>query len=571
MSDDKRKPCANERYIPAGLPGGFFIYNAKGDEELYFADDNVIKIFGCTDMEDFRKYVHNSFMGMVYPEDLEKVENAIQGQTMFGDRGHDFVRYRIKSKTGEIRYMEDFGHLVHGANGSSYFYVFILDIGQEEFLKYEDTGFAAEQIFAMSKECDLLTGLYNMSYFYKEVQKLLYDRESRLRGMTFIHFDIKNFKVYNERYGFQKGDELLCEVSAEIRNAFPEHLAARLSNDHFIVCTYEKTIVPIIMNIHDKLQKDAKIEIKAGIYYLEDTCDEVGFACDYARMACNGIKHHYDVCYALYDNALGKKLRLRHYIVEHLDEAIEHEYIKIFYQPVIRVSTGEICGYEALARWKDPAMGMLSPLDFIETLEEYHLIHKLDCFVARKVCEDFVKLREMGEDVVPVSINLSRLDFQLCNIYETIDAYRRAYDVPQNMLDIEITEGALNDTSGSLKKDIDRFRENGYSIWIDDFGSGYSSLNVISQYDFDVLKLDMKFLRSMDRNPNTGTLLYYIVYVAQEMGFQTVTEGVETIEHYEFLKKIGSNKAQGYFFSKPLPLEEVRALAVSKGLSYEKQ
>lgn len=563
----------NLRNIPLGLPGGFLIYKAYGNEELCFADDNVIQLCGCTSMEDLRNYTNNSFIGLVYQEDLAKVENAIQSQTSYGEKSHDYVRYRIKAKTGEIHYVEDFGHLVHGANGRSYFYVFLVDIDKDEYYNHNKSSYAEEQILSISKDTDLLTGLYNMSYFYTTVQKLLYDRESRAKGMTFVHFDIASFKLFNERYGFQRGDELLCDVAAVIHQAFPEHLAARLSNDHFIVCTYEKNVEALTEQIHDKIRKivtGAIVELKAGIYYLEDTCTEVGFACDHARMACNTIKQHYDEHHAVYDTMLSKKLRTQQYIVDHIDEAINNNYIKVFYQPVIRVNTGEICGYEALARWQDPVYGMLSPLDFIETLENFHLIHKLDGYVVRCVCEDYSTLSAQGEPIVPVSVNLSRLDFQLCNIFEIVDGYREKFQMPKNLLDIEITEGALNDTSGFLKKEINHFRANGYQVWIDDFGSGYSSLNVLSDYVFDVLKLDMKFLRSMDKNPMAGTLLYYIIYAAQEMGLIALTEGVETQEHYDFLKKVGCNKAQGYFFGKPQPLEESRAFTREKGLQWEK-
>ncbi|MCR5725728.1 MAG: GGDEF and EAL domain-containing protein [Treponema sp.] len=558
--------------IPDSVPGGFFIYNAQEPEEIVYADANVIKLFGCTDIKDFRAFTNNSFMGMVYHEDLYKIENAIQSQTLHSGKRHDYVRYRIQTKDNKIRYVEDFGHLVHSPNGKSYFYVFIVDMDKDEYFNHSNSSFAEEHVFALSRNNDLLTGLFNMRYFHEEVQKKLFSREDRLKGMAFVHFDIASFKLFNERYGFQKGDELLCDVSAIIHQAFPEHFAARLSNDHFIVCTHAPNVEELVEDVYKKVKKiipGVRIELKAGIYYLEDTCDEAGFACDRARLACNNIKQHYDVHFAVYDTDISRKLRTQQYIADHIDEAIENDFIKVFYQPVIRVATGEICGYEALARWQDPVHGMLSPQDFIETLENFHLIHKLDSYIVHRVCADYNKLSDAGEPVVPVSVNLSRLDFQLCNIFDIVNGYCEKYNMPKYLLDIEITESSLNDTTGALKYEIDRFRANGYQIWIDDFGSGYSSLNVLSEYSFDLLKLDMKFLRSMKNNPNAGTLLYYIVYAAQEMGLQALTEGVETQEHFDFLKKVGCNKAQGYLFSKPLPLEECREFTRAKGMQWE--
>ncbi len=558
--------------IPVGVKGGFFIYEATDAEKILWADGNVIELFGCKNLEELQDYTKNSFSGMVFPEDLPKIKNTIQSQTMYGERRHDYVRYRITPKTGGLRYVEDFGHLLRAEYGKSYFYVFIVDVEQSEYFNLAKNSYAEAQIFAQNLDTDSLTGLYNMSQFYQKVQVIITNPENRKKGINFIHFDVANFKLFNERYGFTKGDELLCQVARIIRKTFPEHLVARFSNDHFVVCTFQRDVAERIEEIHKKAQhviQGSSVELKAGVYPLQDNVTEVGIACDHARLACNSIKKRYDIIYCFYDPTQSKKLRQQQYIVDHLDEAIEKEYIKVFYQPVIRVSTGEICGYEALSRWKDPVQGMLSPLDFIETLEQFHLIHKLDGYVVKRVCQDYQELLRLNEPIVPVSINLSRMDFQLCNIFEVVENYRRQFEMPREMLDIEITESALSDNSDFMKKEIIRFHQAGYQIWIDDFGSGYSSLNVLTDYAFDLLKLDMKFLRSFDNNPKAGTLIYYIAYAAQELGLQSLSEGVETQAHFDFLKKIGCNKAQGYLFGKPLPLAETRAQTSEKGLTWE--
>ena len=560
--------------IPTGLPGGFFIYRADEKEEILFAEENVIKLFGCNSMEEFREYTGNSFQGMVHPEDLDKIQNEIKSQTMTTEKRHDYVRYRIITKQGDTRYIEDFGHLLHGEHGLSYFYVFIVDIDKNEYLNRSRNSFAETQIFSMNQNNDRLTGLYNMSSFYQKVQEIISDESQREKNrFTFVHLDIANFKIFNERYGFQRGDDLLCRVAYTIRSIFGDiSIVARFSNDHFVICTAAPNVTELVEKLHNTILTiidGTRVEIRAGIYELEDSCKEVGLACDHARLACNTVKHRYDIIYNVYDVKLYEKLRKQQYVVDYVDDAVEKEYIKVYYQPVIRVKTGEICGYEALARWIDPKVGFLSPADFIETLEKFHLIHKIDAFIIKKVCEDYCALRDIGEPLVPVSINLSRLDFELCNIVEIVENYRRLYGVPREMLDIEVTESALNERSDHLKTECKKFRDNGYQIWIDDFGSGYSSLNTLMEYDFDVLKLDMEFLRTYDKNPKTGNLLNYIVYAAVEMGVQPLTEGVETQEHYEFLKEIGCEKAQGYYFGKPMPMDETRKFTREKGLVWE--
>ncbi len=563
--------------IPTGLPGGFFLYEAWGEEKILFADENVIALFGCRTLEEFREYTGNTFGGMVHPEDLHKIQNEIISQTMFGERRHDYVRYRIVTKQGRMRYIEDFGHLLHGQNGQSFFYVFIVDVDRDEYLNRSRNSYAEAQVLSMNQETDSLTGLFNMSSFYQKAHSRMMSQERHRLEAAFIHFDIPNFKLFNERFGFRIGDELLCQVAYTIREVFSDGVASRFSDDHFVAFTMadsREAIIRGVEEVQNRIMKaedaNKRVRMKTGVYFLDDKISEVGLACDHARLACNSIRGRYDVSICVYDEALREKLRKQQYVVDHVDEAVEKEYIKVYYQPVIRVSSGKICGYEALVRWIDPVMGFLSPGDFIETLEQFHLIHVVDNFVVRKVAEDYQRLKAKGEDLVPVSINLSRLDFELCNMVEYIEGIREEYDMPRHMLDLEITESALTDNTNLVKDVTERFHERGYHIWIDDFGSGYSSLNVLAEYTFDVLKLDMVFLRSFDRNPRTRTLMSYIIGGALGMNVEPLAEGVETEEHYNFLKQTGCIRAQGYYFAKPMPMDESRVFTRNKGMTWEK-
>ncbi len=564
-------------HIPTGLPGGFFIYRNDEKGEILFAEENVLHLYGCDTLEEFRAFTGNSFAGMVHPEDLHQIQNQIQAQTMFGEKRHDYVRYRILTKQGEVRYIEDFGHLLHGQNGESFFYVFIVDVDQNEYLNRNRNSFAEAEILSMNQDTDPLTGLFNMSFFYQQVQMMLNSPKSRRKNISIVHFDIPNFKLFNERNGFRLGDELLCDLAKTIREVFRDGVASRFSDDHFVVCitgdheSVKQKIETVYKRILLSEDTSKRVRIKAGVYYMDDRMAEVGLACDHARLACNSIKRRHDVYLCEYDELLRENLRRQQYVVDHVDEAIEREYIKVYYQPVIRVKTGEICGYEALVRWVDPMVGVLSPADFIGTLEQFHLIHKIDIYVVEQVCKDYRRVIESGDVIVPASINFSRLDFELCDIFGKVEEIRAKYDVPRNMLDLEITESVLQDDFGHVKESCQKMRELGYQIWLDDFGSGYSSLNTLVEYSFDVLKLDMVFLRSFDHNPKTATLMDYIIRGARGMGLDPLCEGVETEEHYEFLKKTGCEKAQGYYFGKPMPYEETKALSLAKGMKWEKQ
>ena len=562
--------------IPTGLPGGFFIYEADEDEKITFAGPNVLSLYGCDTMEEFLEFTGGSFRGMVHPDDYNRIVNQIQAQTVFGEKRHDYVRYRILTRQGEERYVEDFGHLLHSDAGEDYYYVYLVDVDQNEFYNKNRNSYAEAQILSASQETDSLTGLLNMSFFYQRAQIFLYSSESWREEITFIHFDIPNFKLFNERNGFRLGDEVLCDLAKAIKDAFPTgSIVARFSDDHFVVCAIgsKESVVQRVEQVYKRmlLSEDVnkKVRVKAGIYYLDDRRAEIGLACDHARLACNSIKHRHDVNYCIYDEMLRESLRRQQYVIDHIDEAIEKEHIKVYYQPVIRVNTQEICGYEALVRWEDPKFGMLSPGDFITTLEEFHLIHLVDTYVVRKVCQDYKQLQAKGEALVPISINISRLDFELCDIFGVVEHTRAEYGVPREMLDLEITESALNQNVGYIRSECDRMREMGYRIWIDDFGSGYSSLNTIGDYNFDVLKLDMVFLRSLENGRRTGKLMSYIVQGAKAMGISPLCEGVETEGHFDFLREIGCERAQGYFFGKPMPMEETREFTASRGIRWE--
>ncbi len=561
--------------IPDGLPGGFFVYDAEGDERILFADPNVVKLYGCDDYEDFYEHVGGSFKGMVHPDDFSKIENQIKAQTVFSEKRHDYVRYRIITKSGDIRYIEDFGHLLHLSEVKSYFYVFIVDVDRNEYLNNNRNSYAEAEILSADHQTDILTGLFNMPFFYHRVQILLMSPEGRRSQVSILHFDITNFKLYNERHGFKAGDELLVDVAKCLEEVFYGAICSRFSDDHFFVCAVgeKEEIIKKVDTVYRRLLQtgdlNKRVRVKAGIYYFDDRMSEIGLACDHARLACNTIKGRHDVYYCVYDEMIRDKLRRQQYVVDHVEEAVENEHIKVFYQPVIRVKTGEICGYEALVRWLDPRFGMLNPGDFIDTLEKFHLIHLVDKYVIRKVCEDHKKLEAAGEPLVPVSVNVSRIDFEICDIFGVIEETRKKFDVPRDMIDIEITESALNDNVRVIHEACDRMHELGYKLWIDDFGSGYSSLNTIAEYDFDVLKLDLIFLRCFDRNPKTAMLMKYIIQGSNAMGLSPLCEGVESEEHYEFLKSVGCVRAQGYYFGKPMPMEESRAFTREKGMKWE--
>ncbi len=255
------------------------------------------------------------------------------------------------------------------------------------------------------------------------------------------------------------------------------------------------------------------------------------------------------------------------YLLDTFDEAMDREYIQVYYQPVIRTITGQVCGLEALARWIDPEKGMIQPIQFIGLLEEHRLIHRLDSYIIRQVCARIRRVMDQGEIALPVSVNLSRMDFELCDIYETVNRWVAEARIPRNYIPIEITESMFADKPEMMRTVINRFRQAGYQVWMDDFGSGYSSLNVLKDYNFDELKVDMGFLSTL--HLRSRKILTSIIEMAKSTGLHSLVEGVETEAQYLFLRDIGCEKLQGYLFGRPAPYDDLLGSLRERGIEPE--
>jgi len=255
------------------------------------------------------------------------------------------------------------------------------------------------------------------------------------------------------------------------------------------------------------------------------------------------------------------------HVIDKFDEALINGWIKVYYQPVIRSLTGELCGFESLARWVDPELGILSPDSFITPLEEQKLIYKLDCYMVDRVCRDIHDRFEADLEMVPVSINFSKLDFIMCDMLDVVETAVEKYDIPHDYLHIEITESIMVSEGDMMRDIIDGFRAKGYGVWLDDFGSGFSSLNLLKDYNFDVLKMDMTFLSSF--TVKSKAIMKSVITMAKDIGLMTLAEGVETEDEVDFLKEMGCGRLQGYYYGKPMPLEEAISNLDAKGIKME--
>ena len=408
---------------------------------------------------------------------------------------------------------------------------------------------------------DTLTNLWSFEYFNTLVSRKIKDEQLKEGEWIFLFINVTSFKIYNDQKGFEKGNEFLFETGKILTEIFHYGLVTRQSDDHFVVFGKNVDIEPkidLLNNRTAKLDLDIRPGVKVGGYVFRDPNEDTHLSVEKARYACSELESHGVGNYLKYDSEMHDNYRLVQYVVRHIDEAIEKGYIQAYYQPVVWSKGRELCGAEALARWIDPKYGFLPPSKFVPALETSQLIYKLDIAMLRIVCKHIKERLDAGESVFPVSINFSRIDFNVVDIVSIIDKTIKEFDISRDLFHVEITESALMNDEDVLKNSIKRLHELGFAVWLDDFGSGYSSFNVLKDYEFDVLKLDMAFLIGFESNQKSKFLIQSVIQMADQIGINTLSEGVETMEEAKFLESIGCGKLQGYLYGKPLSYDEMK-------------
>lgn len=418
-----------------------------------------------------------------------------------------------------------------------------------------------------------LWGLHHFAWYARNMLTAMSPGEAADTQIVFLNFH--HFKRFNRRYGYEEGDMVLCRFAGALQACAAVKLAGRIAEDHFLFLVAAGDVVHVLREMQEALRRitpDTALSIRAGIYNI-DAEESVIAAGDKAKAAADSLrgKKVGDQFWHYYDHELETAMERRTYVLENIEKAIQSGWIRVYYQPVMRTMTERLCGMEALARWEDPVYGMMSPGLFIPVLEENQLIHKLDLHVLKKICEDYRNSRRTNKPFVPVSFNLSRLDFELCDILSEVDNLVTEYEVPKEMLHVEITESVLLENEWGMRKTLDDFHKLGYQVWMDDFGSGYSTLNVLKDYDFDTLKIDMRFLSDM--SSRSLSIVTSVVDMAKKIGIQTLAEGVETREQVDFLRSIGCEKLQGYYFGRPAPydLDDMQQLELQGRIENERE
>jgi diguanylate cyclase (GGDEF)-like protein len=406
---------------------------------------------------------------------------------------------------------------------------------------------------------DNLTGLFTREYLYEQIRAMIDEHPEIAYQIVFV--DVKNFKIVNDIFSNAFGDYALQCIADWLRNSMSElSVYGRLAGDTFGICVPTSEFDPRL--VEDELSQfvvrsgnvEYHILIHLGVYVVTESELDISVMFDRAHLALSTIQEEYQTHIAYYDDEIRNKVLWNQHISSQLHQAIIERQMQPYLQPIVD-KEGKVIGAEALVRWIHPADGFLSPGLFIPVFEKNGMIVEVDKYMWRCACEILSRWKKNNIDLF-ISVNISPKDFYFMDVNEAIEELIDEFEIEPDKLRIEITETVMMTEAEDRMRIINRFREAGFIVEMDDFGSGYSSLNLLKDLNFDVVKIDMQFLKDSERNMKAGLIINHIINMAEDLGMETLTEGVETAKQFEKLFAMGCKLYQGYYFSKPVPLAD---------------
>lgn len=417
-------------------------------------------------------------------------------------------------------------------------------------------------------EKNKLTGLFARNPFFTQTETFLRVNETAAGKYCLVAIDIEHFKLFNEWYGQVAGDKLLREIGAHLNKMRQEFggIAGYMGGDDFV----------IVLPNDEKVLENLKCRITGfvraygghtgflpafGFYIIDDISLSVSQMYDRAILAQETVKGNYAVRCAYYSSDMKTRLENNHVLLTEVQAGLERDEFIYYLQPKCNLNTGKIVGLESLVRWKHPEKGIVAPGYFIPVMESNGLITELDMKVWEQVCQTLQDWIKSGHKVIPISVNVSSVDIYAIDVVEHFKNLVRKYGLPPEYVELEITESAYVEEYKVITGVAEALRNAGFTVLMDDFGSGYSSLNMLKDVNVDVLKIDMKFLKMNENTMDKGMgILEAVTRMANIMGLRMIAEGVETEDQINYLLNMGCIYGQGYFFYKPLPVEEIKIL-----------
>ena len=535
---------------------------ADGKIRAELVSDGFCESFGLS-RGDMHELLRGGMYEYTHPDDMAMLMTNTDD---FLSRRRDTldVVFRTRRSPGEDYIMvHTVSRWQRMADGSEYAMLVYCDMSAtESSIARLFTQFAIEQDDPIYT--DPVTGLKNFNYN----RQFSMDIAGRIRaeGETpmYMIVDIKDMQGYNTNYGYTNGDKLFRVIAEELVRGLgsPSGVVIRGTDDNFFILDAfpgEAALAAACTAVNERIRKRAygfTSGVRAGVCVLGPKT-RTTTAMDRARTALREIGDDRNVTYRIYSTEKDEVYWFRRYITDNFDRALAEGWIRVFYQPIRRIGNRKMTALESLARWIDPSRGLVPPDDFIPLLSRFHQTYRLDLYIVEQICRDFGVRAKEDLPLLPVSVNFSAQDFDHADIPAALDEILGRYGIDPGYLIIEITEQDLALGTEAFHAQLDQLRARGYTLWIDDFGSGYSSLNVFSRYSVDCIKFDMELLRHLDdRGGANREILRAFVGVCRSMGIHTLCEGVETEAQYAFLKEIGCELAQGFLFAQPKPIED---------------
>lgn len=534
-------------------PDTFITPPSEGDLSVMF-DDVLNNMIAPDDRERFTAFWDFDTL-------LERLEKA--GGTLHAE----FRKKLVKGGWGWAS--QTVVPVKRGQGAETVIMCFIADIDEKRRAQGSPEDFNYGEVFRQLKELDSLTGIYNAATFFEKAEELLAHDG---RAFEAVAVDIEHFKIFNEWHGREAGDRILMGIAERLEDAAQrfQGLAGYLGGDDFVAILPAGTVTEHdVEHVLEGPPFDSEEAIgflpAVGVCAIEGASSQSMTACDHAAIAMNEIKGSVTRRVGWYENDMAERMEREAVLLRKVKQALKNRELVLYWQPQCSTRTGRIVGLEALVRWQHPLHGLVMPGEFIPVLESNGFIASLDLYVWEDVCRHLRSWIDRGGAPVPVSVNVSRADLYAIDIVDTFESLIRKYDLTHDLLEIEITESAYAEDQ-KMADAVNRLKELGFTILMDDFGTGYSSLNMLKDINVDIIKIDMGFL-NREHNASRGEgILQAIVSMARLMNLRIIAEGAETEEQVELLKSIGCDYAQGYYFHRPMPTDQLEALLTEDGV-----
>lgn len=507
---------------------------------FYDSQDSELEVYGNKKTEEFiRRFT-------------EKMNGAINCRDILG---------KDISKPEELAIIRKEGLILQKCPRAISISIDLLEEMLSDHVKFvTENTLALEDIPENNELQSILKSLSRLRHFRRNVNNLLF---ASSKNIGFIQFDIRKFKIVNDLYGEQFGDEVLDFIRKQLKDICKENqFFINLRSDVFMVVTeydQEEELTSLIDLMDQRLSnfKTIKLQLCYGVYTVEDRQMELRQMQDRASMARKAAKENLLTNRLFYKEQFKESLYNRKFIEENMQTAIAQRQFIMYLQPKYSISRNEIIGAEALVRWRNPERGMIYPDQFIPVIEENGFIQKVDYYIWEEVCRFIQKCIHAGISICPISVNVSRVHLRNSECMQVLADLIQKYEIPKNLLELEITETA---DSQQVSIRALQLKNAGYTLLMDDFGSGYSSLNILLETPFDVIKLDKKFVKNMMLSGKGRIILEQVVLMADQLKLGVLAEGVETIEQVEELRRMGCDQVQGYYYARPMPAEDFFAL-----------